>query len=67
LVSQLSGGVQNIEKEEECSDIEKRERSGGSKNEKLMEMEALAIERIERTAKGLRMAHKKGQDWISMR
>jgi hypothetical protein len=31
------GGLQKREKEEECSDIEKREGSGGSKSEKPIE------------------------------
>jgi hypothetical protein len=37
------------------------------KSQTPIEMEAVAIERIERTAKDLGMAHKKGQNWIPMR
>jgi hypothetical protein len=57
------GGLQKIEKEEEFSDIEKREGSGRSESEAPIERESVAIER---TAKDLRMARKRGQNWISM-
>jgi hypothetical protein len=60
------GGLQNIEKEEECSHIEKREGSGDSKSQTPIDREGVAIERIERTAKDLRMAQQKGQNWMSM-
>jgi hypothetical protein len=60
------GDVQKSEKEEECSDIEKREGSGDSKGQIPIEG-GVAIERIERTATDLRMAHEKGENRISMR
>jgi hypothetical protein len=60
------GGVQNIEREEECSDIEKREVPDDSKSWTPIERGAV-IERTERIAKDLRMAHKKRQNWISVR
>jgi hypothetical protein len=63
LVLHLFGSLQNIEKEEECSDIEKREGSGSSKSQTPIEKEAVAIER---TADDLRRAQEKGQNWISM-
>jgi hypothetical protein len=59
-------GFQKNGREEECSDIKKTEGSGGSKSQTPVETERVAIERMERTAKGLRMAHRKGQNWISM-
>jgi hypothetical protein len=67
LVPYLLGGLQNTEKEEGCSDIEKSEGSSSWKSQTLLEMEGAAIERIEKTTEDLRMAHKKGQDWLSMR
>jgi hypothetical protein len=67
LVAHLLGGLQRIEKEEECSDIENREEPGSSKSQTSLEREGVAIERIERTAKDLGMAHKKGQKWIWIR
>jgi hypothetical protein len=63
----LFGGPQDIEKEEERSHIENKEGSGDSKSQTPIDREGVAIERIERTAKDLRMAHKKGQGWIWMR
>jgi hypothetical protein len=62
------GGLQTDEEEdhEECSDIEKREESGGSKSEIPIER-GVAIERIERAAEDIRMANKKGQNKIPMR
>jgi hypothetical protein len=63
----LLGGVQTIEKEKECSDVEKSEESGRSKSETQIEMEAVAIEIIERVAEDLRRDHEKGQNWISVR
>jgi hypothetical protein len=48
-------------------DIQEREMSGDSKSETPIEMEAVAIERIERTAEGLRRDHKTGRNWIWMR
>jgi hypothetical protein len=66
-VPHLFGGVQNIEKEEECTDTEKREGSGDSKSQTPIDREGMAIERIERTAEDLRMAHNNGQNWMSMR
>jgi hypothetical protein len=62
----LLGVLQRKENEEEMLDIEKSEGSGGSKSETLIEMEAVAIERIEGTPKDLRLAHKKVENWISM-
>jgi hypothetical protein len=59
--------LQKIEKEEECSDIEKREGFGGSKSQTPMAREALVIKRIERTAEDLGRTDKTGQNWISMR
>jgi hypothetical protein len=56
-----------MEKEKECSHLEKREGSGGSKSQAPREREGLATERIERIAEDLRMARKKGQNWISIR
>jgi hypothetical protein len=38
-VSHLFGGLQKTELEEECSDIEKREESGGSKSQTPIEKE----------------------------
>jgi hypothetical protein len=58
----LFGGVLTIEKEEECSDVEKREGPGDSKSQTPTEKEGVAIERIERTAEDLRTAQKKGED-----
>jgi hypothetical protein len=58
-------GLQKIEREEECSDIEKREGSGSWKSQ--TPIERGGMEGIERTAEDLRMAHKKGQNWISIR
>jgi hypothetical protein len=63
----FSGGVPKREKEGERSDIEKREGSGDSKSQTPIEKERVAIERIERAPEELRVAHKKGQNWISMR
>jgi hypothetical protein len=62
----LLGVVQRKENEGEMLDIEKREGSGGSKSERLIEMDAVARERIEGTAKELRVAHRKGENSISM-
>jgi hypothetical protein len=61
------GSLQNIENEEECSDIENRKGSGDSKSERPTEMEAVGIETIERTVEDLHRDHTKGQNWISMR
>jgi hypothetical protein len=58
----LLGGFQKIENEEELSEIEKRDGSGSSKSQTLIERDELAIERIEKAAKDLCMAHKKGQN-----
>jgi hypothetical protein len=58
------GRLQKIEKEEELSDIEKRDGSGGSKSQTSIERERVAIER---TAKDLRVAHKNGQNWVPIR
>jgi hypothetical protein len=60
------GGLQNIDNQENLSDIKKREGSGGSKSQTPVEKEGMAIEKIEKTAEGLRIAHNKGQNWISM-
>jgi hypothetical protein len=62
--SRFIGSNSENESEEEMLDVQKRERSGGSKSEATTEMEAVVIETIERTAENLR--HKKGQNWISM-
>jgi hypothetical protein len=56
-----------MEKENECSHLEKREGSGGSKSQAPIEKEGVATARMERTAEDLRMARKKGQNWISIR
>jgi hypothetical protein len=63
----LLGVFQKTEKEEECSDIKKREGSGGSKSQIPLEREAMAIERIERTGEDHRRDHKAGQNRIRMR
>jgi hypothetical protein len=63
----LLGVLQNKENEERMLDIQKRKGSGGSKSETPIEMKAVAIETIERRAKGVRSGHKKGQNWIWMR
>jgi hypothetical protein len=41
--------------------------SAGLRSERPIEIEAAEIAKIEKTAKGLRMAHRKGQNRISMR
>jgi hypothetical protein len=46
----LLGVVQKNEKEEEMLDIQKGEGYGSSKSQSAMEMKAMAIETIERTA-----------------
>jgi hypothetical protein len=56
-----------MKREEGFSDVEKREGSGSSKSQTPIERKGLVMERIERTAADLRMARKKGQDWIWMR
>jgi hypothetical protein len=61
------GSLQKTENEGERSDIEKTEEPGRSKSQTPIKREGVAIERTERTAKNLRMAHKKGPDWIAMR
>jgi hypothetical protein len=61
------GGFQTIENEQEWSDIQKREGPGGPKSQAAIEREGLAIERIERTTEDPDMAHKNGQNWISVR
>jgi hypothetical protein len=66
FVPHLLGGLQKREKEEECSDIEKREGLGHSKSQTPIER-AVAIERIERTGEALRRADKRGQNQIMMR
>jgi hypothetical protein len=60
------GGLHNIDNQENLSDIEKREGSGGSKSQTPVEKEEVVIERIEKTVEGLRIVHNKGQNWISM-
>jgi hypothetical protein len=52
----LLGVVQKNEKEDEMLAIQKREGSGGSNSQRPIEMKAVAIER---TAKDLRMTHKR--------
>jgi hypothetical protein len=59
MAAHLLGGLQKTEKEEERLDIEKRETS--------IEVEVLAMERIETTPEDLGRPDKKGQNWISMR
>jgi hypothetical protein len=54
------GVVRKKENEEEMSDIQERENPDGSKSETLIEMEAFAIETIERTAEDLHRDHKTG-------
>jgi hypothetical protein len=44
--------------------IQRREGSDRWKSETPIDMEAVAIETIERTAEDLRRNHKKGQNWI---
>jgi hypothetical protein len=51
------GDLQKIEKDEECSDIDNREGSGGWKGEKPIEKERVAIDRIEMRVNDLRRAH----------
>jgi hypothetical protein len=53
--------------EEEMLGIQKRDGSGSSKSATPIEMKAVAIERIERTAEGLHTAHETGSNWILMR
>jgi hypothetical protein len=54
------GGLQTIENQEESSDIEKRDGSGGSKSQTPIERgEAV----MERPVKNLRMARRKGHNW----
>jgi hypothetical protein len=53
------GSLQNIEKQEHLSDIERTEASGGSKSKTLTERDGVPTERIERTANDLHMAHKR--------
>jgi hypothetical protein len=61
------GRLQKIEKPYELSDIERREESGSPRSEAPIERNVVARKTIERTAKDLRMAHKKEQNWIPMR
>jgi hypothetical protein len=61
------GRLQNTEKEEEFSDIEKTEGPGGWKSQRPTDEEVLAIEVIDRTTEDPCRAHKKGQNWIWMR
>jgi hypothetical protein len=58
------GGVQTKENEEEMLDIQEKEMSGNPKSERPIEMEAVAIERIERTVEGFHRNHKTGRNWI---
>jgi hypothetical protein len=47
-------------------DIQRREESGSSKSETLIEMDSVAIETIERTAEDLRRDHERdrtGSEW----
>jgi hypothetical protein len=60
------GGLHNIEKEEECSDIEKKGKYDRSKSQTAIGRGG-AIEAIGGTAADLRMAYKTGQNSISMR
>jgi hypothetical protein len=62
----LLGGPQKFEKYEECSDIEKREGSGDLESQRPIEGQAMAIDRIERTAEDLRRANTEGQNLTSM-
>jgi hypothetical protein len=61
------GVFQKKENEKEMLDIQKREGSGGSTSETPIDMQAAAIETMDRTAEDLRRNHKKGQNWVSMR
>jgi hypothetical protein len=61
------GAIQKKENEKAMLDIQKREGSGGSKSETPRDMEAVAIETMQRTAEDLCRGHKKRQNWISMR
>jgi hypothetical protein len=63
----LLGVVQKNENEEEMLDNQKRERYGGSKSETPIEMEAMAIETIERMAEDVRRDHRMGHNRIWMR
>jgi hypothetical protein len=65
FVSHLLGGLQTIEEEEDFSDIEKREGTGDSKSQTPTERRG-AIEKIKRTARDLCIAHKQGENWISI-
>jgi hypothetical protein len=59
-VPHVLGGLQKTEKDEEYSDIKKREGFGNLKSQTPLDREGVAIERIEWTDKYLRMAHKNG-------
>jgi hypothetical protein len=61
------GVGQKKENEEEMLDIQKRGGSRVSKSKTSIEIKAMAMETIQRTAEDLRRDHKKGQNWISMR
>jgi hypothetical protein len=53
------GDLQTIEKEEKCSDIEKKEGSDASKSQTPFEREGVATDRTEMIAKDLHMANKR--------
>jgi hypothetical protein len=55
------GGRQSIEKDKERLEIENRKESGGSKSQKPMEGETVAIKR---TTENPLPAHKTTQDWM---
>jgi hypothetical protein len=56
-----------MEKEDECSDIEKREGSVGPRFQPPLEVEVLAIERIERRMDGLRRDARAGLRPLTIR
>jgi ribosomal protein L44E len=67
FVLHLLRGLQNIENEEECSDMEKREESSGLKSQRRIERQEVGIEGTERRAEDVRRADEKRQNRISMR
>jgi hypothetical protein len=61
------GVVQKNENEEEMLDIQAREGSSGLKSNTPIDLEAVVMKTIERTAENLHRAHNTGWNWIWMR